>query len=192
MVKLQTIATSAVAKINNIEILITSNGDEKFVPIKPICRILGIDYAGQQKKILADEILGSTKVLSTSVGQDKKERPMFTIPFKYVFGWLFTINPKNVNEKARDKIIKYKLECYDALYDHFVGAKKFLELKENATERLVDQLKADRKNFRSKKDKLKETQNQLESLSKMTYQEYLENNRQLLIDFSEIEEGGES
>lgn len=47
---------------------------------------------------------------------------MFCIPIRYVFGWLFSINPKNVNEESRASVIAYRRECYDVLWQHFVGA----------------------------------------------------------------------
>lgn len=60
-------------------------------------------------------------MLVSSTGTDGKQREIFCLPLEYVYGWIFTINPKNVSESAREGVIRYKRECYDALYFHFAG-----------------------------------------------------------------------
>ena len=109
--------TKTVARIKDVSIMLI-DGTEKFVPIKPICQALDINYSSQLEKIKSDEILGSTVPLKGIVAADGKEREMACIPFKLVFGWLFTINPKNVKVEAKEQIIKYRLECYDALFNY--------------------------------------------------------------------------
>lgn len=49
---------------------------------------------------------------------------MFCLPLEYVYGWIFTINPKNVSEGAKESVRKYRRECYDVLYCHFTGSLK--------------------------------------------------------------------
>lgn len=178
--------TAVVAKINNIEIIVIKNGDD-MVPIKPICEALDIDSKTQIDKIKNDEILSSTGGLCPSVGADGKDREMFSIPFKFVFGWLFTIDPARVKPEAKEAVLHYKLACYDALYEHFVGAKKFLELKETEVEKLISELKRANKNYFTAKNLKRDAESNLEKVATMTYQEYLENNGQLCIPFG-IEE----
>lgn len=110
-----------ISKVNQVNIVAIEEKNEQLVPIKPICDAIGISFQGQNEKIQNDEILGSTVKLSLMVGADKKEREMFCLPLKYVYGWLFTINPKNVKPEAQEAVLKYKMECYDVLYDYFVG-----------------------------------------------------------------------
>lgn len=110
-----------ITTINKQNITIIDNGNEKLVPIKPICQALGIDFKSQYDKIKNDEIFNSMVVLSTTVANDEKQREMVCLPIKYVFGWLFTINPGNVNSDAKEAITKYKMECYDVLYRHFTA-----------------------------------------------------------------------
>ena len=181
--------TAVVAKINNIEIVVIKNGDD-MVPIKPICEALGIDSDSQRKKLNDDPILSSVTVLNTATGSDGKKYEMVTIPFKYVFGWLFRIDSRNVKEEAREAVLKYQVMCYDALFDHFVGAKKFLELKETAVEKLISDLKKANKNYCTAKTLKHDAESNLEKIATMTYQEYIENNRQLRIPFDEEQKGG--
>ncbi len=160
-----------VAKINNVEIVVIENG-EKRVPIKPICEALGVNYSTQLEKLKSDEILGSVILLRGTTGSDGKEYKMQTIPFKYVFGWLFTINPKNVAPEAKEAVIKYKLACYDALYEHFEGLQKFLQEKEKSVETNTETLKLAKKSFNNAKDVLRNTEEELYRVAKLTYEEY--------------------
>jgi len=73
--------------INGTSIEMLKEGN-KLIPIKPICKILGIDEKSQRDKINNDEILSSVKVLNTSTGSDNKEYKMFSLPLKYIFGCL--------------------------------------------------------------------------------------------------------
>ena len=108
-----------IAKINGSEILAVEQDGEYFVPIKPICQALGIADRPQREKIQQDEILSSVGMLSTSTGADGKTYEMFVLPLKYVYGWLFTINPKNVSPDAKEAVTRYRRECYEVLYNHF-------------------------------------------------------------------------
>lgn len=154
-----------IAKINGTEIFAESNEDGIFVPIKPICTALGIDDRAQRTKIQEDDILNSVGVLSTLTGADGKTYEMFALPLKYVYGWLFTINPKNVAPEAKENVIKYRKECYDVLYDHFTGSMKRtletnkaeIELLQKMNEAIEDEkeAKARIKNFKSQLEALR-------------------------------------
>ncbi len=111
-------------KFNGIDITAVDIDGETYLPVKPICEAIGVDSASQRTKMQEDEILSSVGVLSTSTGADGKSYEMLGLPVRYIFGWLFTINPKNVRADARDKVLDYRRRCYDALYDHFAGAAK--------------------------------------------------------------------
>lgn len=56
------------------------------------------------------------------VTADGKKREMVCLPLEYVYGWIFTINPRNVAESTREKVLQYQRECYDVLYRHFAGS----------------------------------------------------------------------
>ena len=179
---------STVARINNTEIVIIENG-EKRVPIKPICEILGVDFSAQLQRIKNDEILGSTVGLSTTVGSDKKTREMQTIPFRFVFGWLFTINPKNVSPEAKEKVVKFKLECYNALYNHFTGYAEYVEQKQKLIEErlmIVETINAD---FHDAKNRLFDAKAELKRARELTFSDYDAERRQLKMFTNEEQEG---
>lgn len=78
---------SIIAKVNNVPIILIERG--KRVPIKPICEALGIDAEPQRQKILDDDILSSTALLSKAVAADGKDREMLCLPLKYVLAGCF-------------------------------------------------------------------------------------------------------
>lgn len=113
-----------IANINGTEIYAVNQEGETYVPIRPICTAIGINYTTQVDRIQSDSILSTTVPLRGMVAEDGKEREMICLPLRYVYGWLFSINPDRVKPEARDKVIEYKRKCYDALYDYFTGAAK--------------------------------------------------------------------
>ena len=179
-------ATSSVAaRINNQELVIISENAGKLVPIKPICSALGIDFKSQYAKLKEDENLSSTMVLSTTVGADGKDREMVCLPLKYIFGWLFTINPGNVAPDAKDAILKYRMECYDVLFDHFSERSAFIEEKQK---RLIEQsevILAAQEMFNQSKEQLKEAKKQYDTIKAIDFNQWKEDRRQLQIPFSE-------
>ena len=175
-------ATYAVATINKIDIIVIDNG-EKRVAIKPICEALGISHKPQIEKLKTDPILSSVVMLSMSTGSDGKQYEMVTIPFMFVFGWLFTIDPRNVKPEAADAVIKYKLECYKALYDHFTQANRFLEEKEKTRTEIISQLQEAELQADQAKERVKILKSIVIKIGNITLQDYINNNLQLKIEF---------
>ena len=181
-------ATYAVAKINSIDLMIVENG-QKMVPIKPICDILGVDSKAQMDKIKTDPILGPTAVLSTSVGADGKDREMFCIPLKFVFGWLFTINSDRVSPDAQDAVIRYKLECYDALYNHFERYADYVQYRTVLIEEKTEALEQIKSDFQTAKEKLDQVKMELLTAQQLPFAAYCSIKSQMVIPFES--EGGE-
>lgn len=106
--------------INNQAIQCLHEENGVFIALHPICDALGIDWSAQRKRLMDDAILSSTVVMTTTVGADGKNREMVTLPLEYVFGWLFTIDTSRVKADAMEAVIRYKKECYETLYRHFI------------------------------------------------------------------------
>jgi hypothetical protein len=177
--------TKSIAKINNVSIIVIENG-QKLVPIRPICEALGIDHKNQRTKIQEDDFLGSVGVLSTSTGNDGKQYEMFCIPFMFVFGWLFTINPKNVKPEAQEAVSRYRLECYKALFKHFTDQSEFLSQKQLALEKQVERAERIRSDFRNTKLKLDAARRALNQVKELTYEVWQANDCQISIDWPEM------
>lgn len=176
--------TKTVAKVNQVNIQLVLDNKEKLVPIKPICEALGIDEDAQRRKLQEDEFLNSTTVLSTVVAADGKQREMVCLPLEFVFGWLFTINPKNVKEEAREAVSKYRIECYRALYKHFSAQAEFLNEKQALLEQQLEYVEMVKSEFSSAKSRLAEAQKKLSEVRSLTLEDWEENNRQLKIEFN--------
>lgn len=126
------------SKINGVDIVTVDRDGEIFVPIKPVCGAIGIDFAAQYNKLQSDEFLSPTIAIIAMVAADDKSRDMVCLPLKYIYGWLATINPGKVAPEAREAVIAYRRECYDVLYDHFAGAAKRQQEQNRAEQDLLD------------------------------------------------------
>lgn len=90
-----------------------------YVAMKPICENIGLDWKSQFARIKRDEVLNSTMVMITTVGNDGKNREMLCLPIHYLNGWLFGVDTNRVKAQIKDKLITYKKECYQALFDYW-------------------------------------------------------------------------
>ena len=106
-------------EFDNNKICLIEKDNELFVPLKPICTALGIDWEPQRKLIERDPVLNSVASVMEATGHDNKQYEMICIPLSYLNGWLFRINSARYDGDRREKIIKYQKECYNALFEHF-------------------------------------------------------------------------
>ena len=179
-------STQLISTINNQGIVIVIDEDgQKFVPVKPICEALGVDYSSQLQRIKEDDILSSVVGLSTTTGADKKEYKMSTIPLKYVFGWIFSISAKNVKEEAKEGLLNYKVICYDALYNYFTEHSDFIEQKERKLNEFVDKESEARNNFKAAEKLLRDIRFNRDIFRKITFDDWKANNNQIEIQFIE-------
>jgi hypothetical protein len=97
-----------------------------YVPIRPICELLGLAWPGQFLRIRRDPVMSevamSVIVTLTDI-EEGSRRPrsseMVCLPLKYLPGWLFGIQANRVKPELRDKIILYQKECHEVLADAF-------------------------------------------------------------------------
>lgn len=124
--------TNEVACINGVKIL-ASTISEGLVPVRPVCEALGVAFQSQNAKLKDHPVYSSVVTLSITTGADGKQYEMVCLPIEYFPGWLFSINPANVKEEARDGIIKFQKECNRALFYYFFGSQK-KQIEQNAIE----------------------------------------------------------
>ncbi|MBD5184467.1 MAG: hypothetical protein HDS97_06215 [Bacteroidales bacterium] len=105
--------------VNGIEISSVEKDGEFFVPVKPICQAIGIDFSSQIARVKESPLIAPTMVVITTVGADNRTREMVCIPERFVYGWLASIKPGKVSPEARENVIRYQTECYEILYNHF-------------------------------------------------------------------------
>lgn len=99
-----------------------------WIAIKPICEALNVDYISQFKRLKIDKILSQLLCEQTMVGRDNRVRKMISLPEKFVYGWIFTIQSSSPELEA------YQWECYQVLFDYFQGTitKREKNLKDKA------------------------------------------------------------
>ena len=179
-------STQLISTINNQGIVIVIDEDgQKFVPVKPICEALGVNYTSQLEKMENDEILSSLIPLKGTTGADGKMYKMKCIPLKYVFGWIFSISPKNVKEEAKQNLILYKVICYDALYNYFTEHSTFIEQKERKLNEFVDNESEARNNFKAAEKLLRDIRFNRDIFRKITFDDWKANNNQIELEFVE-------
>ncbi|SFO62356.1 phage antirepressor N-terminal domain-containing protein [Prevotella sp. tf2-5] len=173
--------TTNVAIVNGISLQVVSDDREQLVAVKPVCEILGVAYQSQQAKLKEHPIYSSVITLSVTTGSDGKKYEMVCIPLQFFPGWLFSINPDNVKEEAREQLIKYQLECNKVLFDYFFGRAEFAQKKEQEFSRQMEVVATAKKNFRDAKLVLNEAELKLRQINAMTFEEWQANERQLTI-----------
>lgn len=178
-------STTTVAIVNNQKIqIITSEGNE-FIPVRPICDALGIDPNGQIQRIKRTQILNSVAVTLHATGADEKNYEMTVLPLRFVFGWLFTIDSNLVKDESREAVLQYQLQCYNALYDHFKSYVDFVDFRQQEIDEALQQYDEARTDFSGAKNKLREARELLDEKRQINYQSFLNNARQMKLDFCE-------
>lgn len=153
-----------ISKINGVDIVTVEREGEIFVPIKPICEAIGIDVDSQRNKLNADGFFNSTTAIITAVAADEKEREMYCIRLRDVYGWLATINPGKVAPDAREAVSRYRRECYDVLYEHFTGSVRRTIETNNAEIELLQQINSAISDEREAKGRRKKAEEALGKL----------------------------
>lgn len=113
---------------NDHEIAVVAADGTHWVAVKPLCEALEVNYKHQQQVISQDEKLSQLSCLHKTTGTDGKSYSMLCLPYKYIYGYLFSINsPSPV-------LREYQWKCYEVLYDHFhsIVSKRKALLQEKA------------------------------------------------------------
>lgn len=84
-----------------------------YVPVRPICDLLGVDWSGQRQRLMRDPVLSglimSVGVTPTDIAAGSR-RPrasdLLALPLDYISGFLFGINADRVKPDIRDRLIQ--------------------------------------------------------------------------------------
>lgn len=96
----------------------TEQASVVFVPVRPICDYLGLDWSSQRKRLNRDEILKEAQgvVIMTTPGGMQE---MLCLPLELLPGWLFGVESNRVKSELKEKIIRYRRECFRVLWQAF-------------------------------------------------------------------------
>lgn len=75
-------------------LVLIDHNERPFVAMRPIVEGMGMDWAGQQRK-LKDRFASTVDILST-VADDGRKRAMLCLPLQQLPAWLNTIHPEKV------------------------------------------------------------------------------------------------
>jgi hypothetical protein len=97
-----------------------------YIPIRPICDLMGLSWTGQYDRLQRDEVLSEEiaviRVTRTTDGATATQTNSMTcLPLDMLNGWLFGINTRRVKASVRPKLLQYQKECYRVLADAFMG-----------------------------------------------------------------------
>lgn len=109
-----------IIKFNNQDIPVFFHDNKPYVAIQPICENISLDWEAQRQRIKRNHVLNLTTCMIKVVAKDKKNREVVALPIGYLNGWLMGIDVNRVRPEIKDTLIKYQLECYDVLYNHFM------------------------------------------------------------------------
>ncbi len=101
------------------EILLFERDGEPFVPVKPICERLGLDWGSQWAKLRArPERYGIVILRTPSAGGEQETT---CLPLRKLPAWLYSIHPNKVRPDLKETVERYQAECDDVLWRHWSG-----------------------------------------------------------------------
>ena len=89
-----------------------------YLPVKPLCTALGINWPSQRQKIMADEVLAeSTRTLRLKTRGGPQN--LVCMDVEAIPMWLAGIEPSRVRADLRDRLITYRRWVRKTVYDAF-------------------------------------------------------------------------
>jgi hypothetical protein len=91
-----------------------------WVPLNPLCAVLGVAWAAQRVRVNRDPILSQElRTIMTITPGGPQE--MVALPLKLLPGFLFGLQASRVKPELRAKILHYQRDCYEVLWTAFKG-----------------------------------------------------------------------
>lgn len=114
-----------------------AGGSQVYVPVRPICDFLNVDWSAQYRRIGRDAVLSDELtpcvVVTATQGQPDQRRELQCLPLEFINGFLFGINANRVKEEVRERLIRYQRECYQVLAEAFLRPDTGEQLSPNQT-----------------------------------------------------------
>jgi hypothetical protein len=152
-------------EFNGKTIVFLSKEGIYWIPLKPICEALNIEYTRSFKNVKNDPILGSElaiQPMQVSKNGKTQVRNVTCIPEQFIYGWIFSLRSES------KELTEYKKTCYELLFNHFHGAitgRKELLIERLDIDTQIHQLKEELKEQDSQYLKLHELQQKRKRLS---------------------------
>ena len=111
---------------------IVNHDGNPYIPMKPIIKGMGLDWASQFTKLKKRFSKGIVEIAIPSKGG---EQSMICLAMHKLTGWLYSIMPNKVKPEIRDKVIQYQEECDDVLYEYWSTGEVKAKYKSTVQER---------------------------------------------------------
>lgn len=127
-------------RIVAVEVIGESGEPDIYIPVRPLCEFLGLNWSAQFRRIQRDPVLvaqaRSVAVTATEAGG---HRDMLCLPLEFLHGWLFGVSATRVKPAFREAVIRYQREVYRVLWRAFnPPATAELEARVTTTEGRLD------------------------------------------------------
>lgn len=132
---------SELIKFHDTEILAVESNGQWWIAIKPIAEAIGLHADSAARGIRNDEILGATHTIQYVLDASGREFPMVCLPIQHIHGWLFSIQSGKVKPEIRERLLTFKRECYEVLFNHFYGKNQLINSSLEERYRLATYLK---------------------------------------------------
>lgn len=104
------------------ELSIIREDEMDWVPLKPLCEGLGLNWAGERSRLKNDAKF--TGRFWRMKGTDGKGRDFLCLPLYQLSGWLFSLNTGRVRKEMKGPLEAFQRESMEALFSHWLPAAK--------------------------------------------------------------------
>ncbi|OJV96051.1 MAG: hypothetical protein BGO39_03505 [Chloroflexi bacterium 54-19] len=96
----------------------TTGRETIYVPLRPLCDYLELNWSSQLQRIKRDPVLSEIQTV-VIINTVQGPRETICLPLEYLNGWLFGVNATRVKPELKDKVIRYQRDCYKVLSNYF-------------------------------------------------------------------------
>lgn len=108
---------------NIVGALVQVGGEPRvYVPVRPICRSLGLSWPSQLNRIRRDEVLNKAVrfVFIMNTNPQGGDPEVVCLPLDLIPGFLFGIETSRIKDTAlKERIMLYRSECFRVLWEHW-------------------------------------------------------------------------
>jgi len=94
---------------------------ELYVALRPITDFLGLAFSPQRRRVLRDETLSARMRGVLMTAADGRQRTLLCVPLDLLPGWLFGVTPTQAKPEVREKLKRYRSDCFRVLWEAFKG-----------------------------------------------------------------------
>ena len=127
----------ALATINfhGHELSLIEHNNEPFTPMRPIIDGMGLDWATQYRKLMANKERWAVVIMTTTVAGQRKE--VVCMPLRKLPAFFASISASKVRAELRATIILFQNECDDALWRYWMEKRQRPQIEQQPAQPLL-------------------------------------------------------